>query len=380
MRRGNKIQLGLGVSYALFYLGYTSFFPFQTIYLTSIGYGTDMVALLSTCTSIANFLAQLLIGRLPGTAASTRRTILLLLALAVLLGFCVGWFHGNTALVIVSILSVTLVDFSLIGRFDSYTLCQPGVHYSTMRTLGSLSGAVATMVLGGVYTRWGITNMFSIHGLCMALCFCCFLTLPVEGASAGAVQHGSGFVRTFWPLFLGGGLLFLPWRVILVYLPIILINRGGNAAYQGAAMSIMSFSIMPVMLAYPLLRKRFSCRFLLAVGGLAMAVRLGIMAVASAPWVLTAAQLLEAVSYGLPQPAIMEVLGKAAPELRPKVVSIWTGIQMALCTVAGNGLVSLLNGYFELNTIFGWMILPAVAGMFILLCAPCTKEKWAYAG
>lgn len=380
MKRDWNARCRLALAYGFFYLGYMAFFPFQTVYLTSAGFDKEAVALLTTCTALGNFLVQFPLGRLSGTRVSTRKIILLLLALAIPLGFGLELFHGALWAVILSVLPVTLADFSLIGQLDSYVLGRPDVRYSTMRTVGSLTGAAATMLLGGIYTRWGMQNMFRLHGVFLAVCLICFLGLPDGTAGAAWKRKGSGNVKPFLPLFLGGGLLFLPWRVIMVYLPIRLLELGGRAFHQGTAMSVMSISIMPVLMLYPRLRKRCSCRCLLALGSLSMAARLGIMAAAEAPWVLVLAQLLEALSYGLVQPAIMELLGRADPALRPRVVSIWTGIQMALCTVVANGLVTLLSGRFGLNEIFAWMIIPTVLGCLLLLRAACTKEVYSDAG
>lgn len=374
MEQRRTVRRNLSLVYVFFYLGYMAFFPFQTVYLTSVGYDKTAVALLTTCTALGNFLIQFPLGRLSGTACAVRRIILLLLAMAVPLGFGLSRFHGTLLAVILAVLPVTLVDFSLIGQLDSYTLSRPEARYSTMRTLGSLTGAAATMLLGGFYTRWGIQKMFWLHGLFLSACLFCVLFLPDGTAQAEPRRNVGGSVKPFLPLFLGGGLLFLPWRMILVYLPVLLLEQGGNASHQGAAMSVMSFCIMPVLMLYPHLRKRCGCRCLLLFGGLAMVLRLGIMAVSSNIRVLILAQLLEALSYGLTQPAIMELLGRAGPTLRPRVVSIWTGIQMALCTVAANGLVTLLSRRFTLNEIFAWMIPPVILGILILLNTPCTKE------
>lgn len=108
--------------------------------------------------------------------------------------------------------------------------------------------------------------------------------------------------------------------------------------------------------------------------------RLAIMAVATDVRTLILAQLLEALSYGLTQPAVMELLSHAAPELRPRVVSIWTGCQMALFTVAANGLVTLLGRRLCLNEILAWMTLPAALGTLVLLRAPYAKEECSDAG
>lgn len=108
--------------------------------------------------------------------------------------------------------------------------------------------------------------------------------------------------------------------------------------------------------------------------------RLAIMAVATDVRTLILAQLLEALSYGLTQPAVMELLSHAAPELRPRVVSIWTGCQMALCTVAANGLVTLPGRRLSLNETLAWMTLPAALGTLVLLRAPYAKEECPDAG
>lgn len=53
---------------------------------------------------------------------------------------------------------------------------------------------------------------------------------------------------------------------------------------------------------------------------------------------------------------------------------------MALCTVAANGLVTLLGRRLCLNEILAWMTLPAALGTLVLLRAPYAKEECSDAG
>lgn len=65
-------SLRLGITYGLFYLAYMSLFPFQTIYLTELGYDKSAISVLTTCTALGNFLIQFPLGRLSAKTHSPR--------------------------------------------------------------------------------------------------------------------------------------------------------------------------------------------------------------------------------------------------------------------------------------------------------------------
>lgn len=365
-------SLRLGITYGLFYLAYMSLFPFQTIYLTELGYDKSAISVLTTCTALVNFLIQFPLGRLSAKTHSPRKLLVLLMIGAIPTGFLMYLFHGNLAAVILAVLPVTLLDFSLIGQLDSYTLAlqvrDPSVRYSIMRSIGGLTGAAATMVLGSIYASRGTSLMFPLHGSLMALAVLAALLLPKSPPVQTPQQSGrSGALTAFLPLLLGGGLVFLGWRAILTYLPVLLVERGGSAAHQGLAMSLMSFSAMPVLMLYPVFRRKCSLRWLLCTGSAVMALRLALISLTRTPETLAVSQVLESFSYGLLQPAIMELMAQAVPDdLRPRVVAIWTGIQMALCTVAANLLVQLLCIRLSLAHSFYVFSALAVLGLIIL--------------
>ena len=103
-----------------------------------------------------------------------------------------------------------------------------------------------------------------------------------------------------------------------------------------------------------------------------MVLRLALIPLTRAPGALASIQVLEAFSYGLLQPAIMELIAQAAPDsVRPRVVAVWTGIQMALCTVAANLLVQLLCVRLSLAHSFYFISALAALGL-ILLTAACS--------
>ena len=98
-----------------------------------------------------------------------------------------------------------------------------------------------------------------------------------------------------------------------------------------------------------------------------MVLRLGSMALVTSPTTLAWLQMLESVSYGLLQPTVMELISLAVPEVvRPRVIALWTGIQMALCTVIANLLVQLLSNWMSLSSCFFALSLVAAVGLIPL--------------
>lgn len=95
-----------------------------------------------------------------------------------------------------------------------------------------------------------------------------------------------------------------------------------------------------------------------------MAVRAALIPLLSDPQALAWVQILEALSYGLLQPAVMDMISQAAPDsLQPRVVALWTGIQMALCTVVSNVLIQFLTQWLSLSRCFFVLAVIALAGL-----------------
>ena len=120
------------------------------------------------------------------------------------------------------------------------------------------------------------------------------------------------------PILFSGCLIFLGWRANIIYLPVLLKEAGGTSAHQGAAMAIMNISSFPVLLTFPQLTKHYSLSKLMAIGGTFMALRILFVPFLKSAQLLTMVQVLEGVSYGLLQPAIMELFARHAADSCPR--------------------------------------------------------------
>lgn len=374
------VQNGILLSYALFYTAYMSFFPFETMYLTGIGYGKGTIAVVTTVTAVANFLIQLKINRIVEKFRSIRKTISILLAVSALSTCLLYLFNGSVVSIIISILPVTIMDFCVISQLDAYTAMAAekdvNVHYSTMRAVAGLTGAVSSSCFGVLYRSIGIEFMFAVHIILVLITVLSVQLLPkdvldscnVKKINADKLTLSSDEIKAWILVLIGGGLIFTGWRANITYLPLLLIKLGGDTSHQGLGMALMNLGCLPVLICYPVIRKKISISRIISVGSIFMAIRLCIIPIIRSAAILTAAQLFEALSYGLIQPAVMEMFTMHTKGgNRIKIIAVWTGIQMALATVAANAAVYILGTFMELENAFIVFSAVAIIGMTVLL-------------
>ena len=368
MKRQDRAPLTLLLLYFFFNAAYMSYFPFITVLLRQRGFSAIQIGLLTTCTAVLNFAAQFLTGRLsrhlPG-----RRMMLLYLALSAPTGFVLMITGQSLISAAAAAALINLLDFTLIGQLDAYTLALSArdtrIQYSHMRACTALTGAVFSFSMGRVLDLTGIQAMAGFHAglmLCALAVLCC---LP--DVLPGAPQQSTGTQgRLFcgrYILLLGCiALVYMAWRAIIVYLPVLLTDLDGGIGLQGLSMGIASLSPLPVLLAYPWIRRHFSLRLLLPCAALVMALRVLIIALEPPVWALVLQQAGEGLSLGLLSPGIMELLPQLVPRHNTaQAVSIVTGVQMALCTVLCSGIMAVL---------MRWMPLSRCFGAFGILCIP----------
>lgn len=363
----------LGGAYVLYYAGYMSCFSFLSVYLSGRGFDAGQIAVVNTGVALVNFGSQFVMGRL-AARLSPRRVLGLCLAAALPFGLLLGGIPARLGPVLAALLPLTLLDFTALGQLDALTLRlgarYPRVQYSRMRALGGLSGAVLSAGLGDLLARRGMGLMFAVHTAALAVALMLVRGLPEGDAPAPAARLDGGSTGTpLLRLLPAGILLFTGWRVVLAFLPLLVVEQGGASRQQGVAMAVISLSCLPVLAAWPRLRRRFSLRALMGAGAAVMALRLACMALPLGPWALAAIQLAEGPSYGLLQPGVMELIARRGGAAQARATAVWTGVQMAFCALLANGLLAVWSGPLRLAFVPA-ALLAATGGVWLVLALP----------
>ena len=383
----SNVWLLLIFAYIFFNFAYTSFFPFETMFLTHIGYKSSDVAVLSMATAIGNFLFQFVVSRLLRKQKRLGDLMVVFVGLSIPLAFLLLIFNQSLLSVILFVFPVTLFDFSCIGLLDSMAVemikKHPEIEYSITRVFGSLAGVFSSFLLGHLYSYVGIGWMFVIHGAVQFLTLLTLIVLKKRYASGiyynREIKTGSSFdekyvlIKRYFPLIIGGTMIFLGWRAIFVYLPIMIENLGGNSADFGNAMALINASSMLVMLIFPFVRKKMGLRSILMLGSLVMAIRWFLTALAPGLSVIILVQALDSFGFGFTQPAMIEIISKSTLEKdRSSLISIWTGTQMALGTILANITVQFVSSFVGLQLSFLTFSALSLIGVLLVMT---TGEK-----
>lgn len=375
-------------TYIFFNFAYTSFFPFETMYLTHIGYKSSDVAVLSMATAIGNFLFQFVVSMLLRKQKKLGDVMMIFVGLSIPLAFLLMIFHQSLLSVILFVFPVTLFDFSCIGLLDSVAVAMireyPEIQYSVTRVFGSLAGVLSSFLLGHLYSYAGIGWMFVIHGAVQLLTL--FTLIVLKKRYAPDVIHNKDvkrdasldekyiLLKRYFPVIIGGTMIFLGWRAIFVYLPIMIENLGGTSADFGNAMALINGSSMVIMFIFPFVRKRLGLKTILAIGSFAMALRWLLTALAPGLTMIILVQALDSFGFGFTQPAMIEIISNSASEKdRSSLISIWTGTQMALGTIMANIVVQLVSSFVGLQLSFLAFSALAVVGALLVVFA-CRKS------
>ena len=368
--------------YVFFNFAYTSFFPFEVMYLTHLGYQSSDVAILSMATAIGNFFFQFVVSFLLKKQKHLGDCFLYFVGLSIPLAFLLLFFHQSLLCVILFIFPVTLFDFSCIGQLDGLTVAirnkYPQIEYSRTRLFGSLTGAFASFLMGHVYASIGIDRMFIVHSGVQLLTFITLLILKGRFANEISVipladesqplSEKLAVLERYLMIILGGTMVFLGWRAIFVYLPIIIEGLGGTSADFGNAMAIINASSIIGMLTYPFFRKKLGLRAVLILGCFAMALRWTLTAIAPTLLIIIIVQALESFGFGFAQPAMIESISHMARENdRSSLITIWTGTMMALGTILANIVVQVVSAKTGLQLSFMAFTVLAIVGMGIVL-------------
>ena len=369
LKKQRRQYLFICLVYLFYYASYTSYFSFLTVYLKGWGYGTGDIGLIMTCNSLINLISQPLLGQLSDTRFPIKRIVTVGMLVTIPGAFLLGPTVGFFPLALASILLVAFFDYSMIGLLDTWTNLakadNPRINYSVARGMGSLSSAVAALVIGDALARFGNDKIFLFHALFMALALVfvlLFQGIPCAGRRAkGEKAESMGQAlrvlfrnKKYRYYIIAVFLVNMGWRAILTYMPSILIDFGGNSRHQGIAMAMCTIGIAPFMFFYPRLLKRFGIERMIQVGYLLTALRVLSICLVRDLWMMVWIQLFESVSFGIFQPSTIEYVSTIIPpKNRALAVTVGAAVQMALCGTVGNYFAGIFLEHFS----FRWMFL-----------------------
>lgn len=264
------------------------------------------------------------------------------------------------------------------------------VSYSPARGIGSLCYALMSFAMGRLTLRLGA----DVHPYAGLFCLLCQVVstgvitwarsrVRPENAIHGGGQKEQGlglmpFIRAnarFCVMMFSLALLFFSYNVSDFFLINILRSVGGDAGDLGSISAFKAMLEIPVMLFYTQLTRRFCCSSVMRFAALAFVAKALAMAMAGSVTMLYAANLLQAFSFALVIPAMVQYVSLVIhPNDSTKGQAVANGM-MTLGAVFASSIGGKLYDVLSVHSTLIVGVAIAVCGM--LLCNFTIEKKRA---
>lgn len=333
MKKDNRV---VNFAYALaqgsYWMGLYVVISSAAVFLQGRGYTNSQLGLVISVGSTAAFFLSPMLGGIVdrskrlGTAGMLG--ILLTLQLLFILSFCI--FPGRSIIVSVCYSLYIAVNTCLVPLITQLCFDLNGLGYDIdfgiSRGIGSLSFAIAASILGRMVERSSSELLIGAGLLFTVLQMLVLLLLGSKSgrSSARTDEHKSseqsssmltfiGKNRRFCILMLGVALLFFTHHLIDNFLINIVRNVGGNTKDMGNLCAYMALAELPVMFLYARISRRFGCPRCVRVGAAFFALKALSIALSTSLAGLFAAHTLQALSYALLTPALVDYVDRYVP-------------------------------------------------------------------
>lgn len=201
------------------------------------------------------------------------------------------------------------------------------IDFGTARGLGSLSYAIAAVLLGQISKIWTpdyLALAFLVAGLCM---FLVLFSMPdsdiqvmdEKNPDSGKKDRSSILYviktyKVFFLFLLGFGMIYAGVSALGTYLVNIVTSLGGDTSLYGIALFCMAASELPVMAATGKLIKRFGSERLIAIAAVIYLFRNFTICLAPSIPILLIGMMCQGASYGLFTAVITNYVGSHLPE------------------------------------------------------------------
>lgn len=264
------------------------------------------------------------------------------------------------------------------------------VSYSPARGIGSLCYALMSFAMGRLTMRLGV----DVHPYAGLFCLLCqvvstgVITWARRRVRPENAIHGSGqkeeglglmlFIRAnarFCVMMFSLALLFFSYNVSDFFLINILRSVGGDAGDLGSISAFKAMLEIPVMLFYTRLTEHFRCSTVLRFAALAFVAKALAIAMAGSVAMLYAANLLQALSFALVIPAMVQYVSLV---IAPKDSAKGQAIANGMITL-GAIFASLIGGWlYDALSVHATLIVGvAIAVCGMLLCNFTIEKKRA---
>lgn len=352
--------------------------PFLPVYYQSLGIGLGVIPMLGALMAGAGLIGS----PLWGTIADRFRTSNLVLPAAALVasvgGVLLGVVGWPALILVVPILGIGTSGIGPV--LDARALEAVGEdrdRYGRFRVWGSASFVVVAIAVGWLIERTEVRSLFLVYVPMLLLTALIGLGLRPRGL-VPPMPRLSGVKAVVRSPVLGPFLLasLLSWTAssaVNAYFSIYLRQIGAPDTVIGFAWAIGAVVEVPLMIAFPLLARRFGVERLIVLGAACMVVRAIVVSVVHDPLLVTSTMLLHGAGFALLTIGGVTYVSRHAPAgTAATAQGVLTATAYSLASIIGPTIAGVLAGRFLLPEVFGIVSVGSICavGALALALAP----------
>ena len=376
----------------LYWAAFAAFAGYQTALLLGRGFSSGDAGAFAAIRCLAGIVAQPLLGgwadRHPKIPLKCILTVCLTLSLAVnALFYCTRPGFLGTALIFLSLGVLELNAYPLLDSMAvQFINAGLDVNYSLGRGLGSLSYAVACVILGRQITALGVETVLLTHMALLVLLVIAILIYPTApqavsaGKASGTRPHSVWYIlkssRSFTLMLLAVFFGMTAVMPIVSFMVNIVASRDGNEGHLGLALFLMAASELPAALLFPHLWRRLGSRGMMVLSVVFMALKPLLFLLTPSLGCLLLIQPIQMLGYGLFTPASVYYANEnVSPADRVRGQAVMMMASNGLGGMAGNLIAGYAIDLGGVNAMLALCALIGAAGVWFAILAARSAKK-----
>ncbi|NDI34152.1 MFS transporter [Chengkuizengella sediminis] len=289
----------------LFYMSMGIIIPYLPLYFEAVGYSKIQIGTLLGIGPMAGIVSNILWGVISDRFQTVKKVLAIILFGQLVMLFWL-WQVDQFTITLIVILFFFFFQNPVISLTDSLTLLTikgTKSSYAGIRVWGSLGFSLSALVMGWILSRSGMDKTIFLLIITTSVTFFLVFGLKDRKGSVKKMEFSGIFKvlqskELLWFLLLVF-VISISHRTNDHFISLYLIELGADEKWIGWSPTIAALSEIPVFLLLSKYGHRYKELPLLALAGLAYALRYVLTAFLDNPYMIIAVQALHSVSFGI---------------------------------------------------------------------------------
>jgi MFS transporter, PPP family, 3-phenylpropionic acid transporter len=370
------------IVYFAIFVGVGAWYPYQSVFLASRGLDLASIGLLLALGAVVSLVAAPVWGAIADRAGIIHGPLLLTSLVA---ASGAAWLAvAPDPLTIAAALALLSVGTAgIIPLADTRTIELAGEsreRFARARAFGSAAFIVGAIVTGVLVTGRSPDALFVLFAPMMLVTGIAAwrLLAPRPGDAARASRRSrprfsvAGFLRLLGrsgmlALLVGTTLIWTSVGAVMTFIGIHVTDMGGELAIVGLISATGAVIEVPIMLAFPVLARRFGAERLLVVGAVAFALRAALWSVAPSPIAALLISPLGGVGFAFFYVGMVTFVSRSVPaEAQATAQGVYSGMTFSLGTVIGSAVAGVAAPVLGLPGLFAAAAVGTLLGALVV--------------